>query len=279
MLYQKAEFWINNRYNNNYDMMVIFLKELRKKREEDNIPEEVVKEQKRMEKECTVFPENPEHPRVVEIEEEAGYIIARYIKDEDFRRVVKEHNFHWDYEERAWRRLLSFRTGTFKNYAAMICNALLLEGFGARIMDKEIIKAAVNGDFTPETKRWISWSPDKKRIAIEWEKNEEIYQKAKMLPRAYYSYGQIFVKSEFFNEIIDFAGCYGFSISPGASKRIEEENLVRSGWDDEKICNKLGMELDEVIRLKQITGLKEAFMNHEFSKSWEEFEQKLEKDV
>ena len=34
------------------------------------------------------------------------------------------------------------------------------------------------------------------------------------------------------------------------------------------------MDLDEVIRLKQITGLKEAFMNHEFSRSWEEFEKK-----
>lgn len=223
MCYQKAEFWINNRYNSNYDMMVIFLKELRQKREEENIPLEVVKEEKRMEKECTVFPENLVHSGVIEIEEKSGYIIARYIKDEDFRRFVNEHNFNWNYEEMAWRRFLSFRTGPYENYAALICNALLLEGFSVRIMDKEIIKAAVNGDFTPETKRWISWSPDKKRIAIEWEKNEEIYQKAKMLPGAYYSHGQIFVKSEFFNEIIDFAECYGFSISPGALKRIEEK--------------------------------------------------------
>jgi len=50
--------------------------------------------------------------------------------------------------------------------------------------------------------------------------------------------------------------------------------LSQSGWSDEKICKKLGMDLDEVLRLKQITGLKEAFMNHEFSKSWEEFEKK-----
>lgn len=50
--------------------------------------------------------------------------------------------------------------------------------------------------------------------------------------------------------------------------------LTKMGWDDVKICKKLGMELDEVIRLKQITGLKEAFMNHEFSRSWEEFEKK-----
>lgn len=50
--------------------------------------------------------------------------------------------------------------------------------------------------------------------------------------------------------------------------------LSKSGWSDVKICEKLGMEIDEVVRLKQITGLKDAFMNHEFSKSWEEFEHK-----
>lgn len=54
-------------------------------------------------------------------------------------------------------------------------------------------------------------------------------------------------------------------------------DLSKRGWDDAKICEKLGMELDEVIRLKQITGLKEAFSNHQFSKSWEEFERNLEK--
>lgn len=55
-------------------------------------------------------------------------------------------------------------------------------------------------------------------------------------------------------------------------------DLTRYGWSDEKICKELGMELDEVLRLKQITGLKDAFMNHEFSKSWEEFENKYYKE-
>lgn len=55
-------------------------------------------------------------------------------------------------------------------------------------------------------------------------------------------------------------------------------DLARAGWDDNKICKKLGMELDEVIRLKQITGLRDAFMGHEFSKSWEEFEHKYYKE-
>ena len=46
--------------------------------------------------------------------------------------------------------------------------------------------------------------------------------------------------------------------------------LFQKGWDDEQIMEHLGMEKDEVIRLKQISGLKEAFSNHEFSSSWEE---------
>jgi len=51
-------------------------------------------------------------------------------------------------------------------------------------------------------------------------------------------------------------------------------SLVKEGWDDAKIGQKLGMSQDEVLRLKQISGLKEAFSNHEFSKSWDEFETK-----
>lgn len=50
--------------------------------------------------------------------------------------------------------------------------------------------------------------------------------------------------------------------------------LAKEGWSDEKIGERLGMDRDEVLRLKQVSGLKEAFANHEFSKSWEEFESK-----
>jgi ParB-like chromosome segregation protein Spo0J len=55
--------------------------------------------------------------------------------------------------------------------------------------------------------------------------------------------------------------------------------LSKDGWGDDDICKKLGMDLDEVIRLKQITGLKEAFANHEFSKSWEEYEKRRQGDA
>ena len=56
-------------------------------------------------------------------------------------------------------------------------------------------------------------------------------------------------------------------------------DLSKSGWSDSEISEKLGMEMDEVLRLKQITGLKEAFQNHTFSKSWTEFEAKLNEKI
>jgi len=49
-------------------------------------------------------------------------------------------------------------------------------------------------------------------------------------------------------------------------------SLHQQGWDDERICDELGMELDEVIRLKQVSGLKDVFDGHEFSQSWTEYE-------
>lgn len=46
-------------------------------------------------------------------------------------------------------------------------------------------------------------------------------------------------------------------------------DLVKRGWTDNKIARELGMEPDEVLRLKQITGLAELFADREFSQAWE----------
>ncbi|WP_159802010.1 ParB N-terminal domain-containing protein [Streptococcus halichoeri] len=54
--------------------------------------------------------------------------------------------------------------------------------------------------------------------------------------------------------------------------------LVGEGKTDSEIAEMLGMDGDEVFRLKQLSGLKEAFKNKEFSKSWEEFSKKYEWD-
>lgn len=50
------------------------------------------------------------------------------------------------------------------------------------------------------------------------------------------------------------------------SEIVRELSLL--GWSDEKIGKELGMDGDEVLRLKQINGLQELFANRRFSKAW-----------
>lgn len=48
--------------------------------------------------------------------------------------------------------------------------------------------------------------------------------------------------------------------------------LVEQGATDEEIAKHLGMEMEEVYRLKQITGIAELFKNQPYSKAWEMME-------
>lgn len=51
-------------------------------------------------------------------------------------------------------------------------------------------------------------------------------------------------------------------------------DLKKRNWSNEKIAKKLGMDADEVLRLSQIGGLAEMFIDKEFSEAWEaEFEE------
>lgn len=45
--------------------------------------------------------------------------------------------------------------------------------------------------------------------------------------------------------------------------------LSKRNWDDKRIAKELGMEPDEVLRLKQIGGLAELFSAREFSEAWD----------
>ena len=45
-------------------------------------------------------------------------------------------------------------------------------------------------------------------------------------------------------------------------------SMLENGWDDADICGELGMEPEELVRLKHITGFSKLFANTEYQKSW-----------
>lgn len=44
--------------------------------------------------------------------------------------------------------------------------------------------------------------------------------------------------------------------------------MLDEGWSDEDICNHLGMQAEELLRLKHITGFSKLFENHAYTKAW-----------
>lgn len=46
-------------------------------------------------------------------------------------------------------------------------------------------------------------------------------------------------------------------------------DMILNGWDDTCVAQELGMDADELLRLKQTSGLPELFKNHQFSRAWE----------
>jgi ParB-like chromosome segregation protein Spo0J len=46
-------------------------------------------------------------------------------------------------------------------------------------------------------------------------------------------------------------------------------SMLEKGWKDEDVCNELGMEAEELLRLKHITGFSKLFEDAEYSKAWE----------
>lgn len=61
----------------------------------------------------------------------------------------------------------------------------------------------------------------------------------------------------------------------GMSNMVFE--LLDNGWKDEDICNQLGLEPEELLKLKHITGFSKLFENAEYKKAWESKTQLLAK--
>lgn len=53
----------------------------------------------------------------------------------------------------------------------------------------------------------------------------------------------------------------------GMSSMVFE--MLQNGWSDEEICNELGMQPEEILKLKHITGFSKLFQDTEYKRAWE----------
>ncbi len=224
----KAEFWIDNRYSSTEFWH--FIEEYKKHMAENDIPEDVKQEEIEIRENLTIAPETENlKSGVVEITYNDNVLYAKYIKDVDFIRIVKDLNYKW---EGVWCKNITEYTGAFEERAAELGNILLANGFTVRFPNAESKEKAVAGDFEAENDRWVKYNTEVDKLAVTWKsKNNDLYESAKKLPGARWSSGSMKVKTEFYREVEDFAETMGFSISNLAREKIEEYKKKESGFE------------------------------------------------
>lgn len=228
--YTNASFWIDNRgfFEITYKT---FLKAY-----QDNLKNFIsvdVAVELKNEAESLIFrPEESSKAGIVILKEmPEGNLGVRYVKDDDFIKIMREKGFSWDSGKSVWIKKINEYSGRIDDRAAEIGNRLLLEGFTVCFFNKKQMTMAVNGIFDPECKRWVKAKKENNSFRIWWgEKNDMLYMTAKKLSAAKWERGAISVPVEFYSQVIDFAETMKFSISTGAAQLIKQQIEKEEGY-------------------------------------------------
>lgn len=180
--------------------------------------------------EATVAPEEQKHAGAVEISGVDDVVTLRYVLNEDFRTIVKAAGFSWNKERKAWERKITKFSGNIQDRVADIGNELLRAGFAIVIFDSELRSRAVNADFVPECKHWVSYRTSGKYegcLSISFPRDDKSAEQARRIKGSAWDKGTVVVPISQCDEVFDFAYCNGYKISDGASAAAAafKENL------------------------------------------------------
>lgn len=181
--------------------------------------------EKAVAEESTLAPTNKTHSGEVEIIIKKNTIYAKYIIDEDFRLLVRSLGYSWVSAAEAWCKNIGATTGTVAERAAELGNKLLNAGFAVRIADADIRTAAVNGDYEPEHRRWVTLQTSgdyKGYLSLSWEREGDLFDEAKKLPCSRWSNPYMVVPVSEYLAVEDFAASRGFRFSEAAKTAIDE---------------------------------------------------------
>lgn len=159
-------------------------------------------------------------------------IVDRYVrlffleKRDDFRALVKRFRYSW---EGCWERQFP-ESVDIVDRAAEIANEVLLSGFCIQVNHEVVKDRIIARSFVPEVFKTIKRAMSgvyEGSFAINWPKAEDYYAEAMKLTAARYSDGSVYVPSEHFAEVEDFAEINEFVMSGAAIELATEARAVR----------------------------------------------------
>ena len=230
--HDKASWWIDNQCVTDIEGMIYKAARERVKALKDGSAlvekaalESEAEEEAKAEAATVAEPAEKKHEGIVDISVPEGCVIAAYQKDDTFREIVKGLGYSWSPSRTAWVFHAGVTDGTPEDRAAELGNRLLNAGFSVRIQDAETRRKAIEADYQPRTYRWVSRLGDNDAFIVSWKKEDDLYDKAKTLPRAKWDRDNrgMRVPADSWREVMDFARAYGFQYTPGAQALIEKQ--------------------------------------------------------
>lgn len=144
---------------------------------------------------------------------------------ETMRATVKALGWHWDGIERVWAFSLNAFNGPAADRLVEAACALLAAGFIVSVPSAELARRVEAGDYQPEQERWITKAVAGKHagwFVISWGRKDDLYKPAVNIHGARYIGGCVAAPPESYDEVLDFAQEYEYSLSEGARKLAEE---------------------------------------------------------
>jgi hypothetical protein len=219
----EARFYIDNR-DFGYCLGEELYKIIKKNKEnktENKIEKEIEKE---IQEELTAYPENCEtsvSDKVI-LTIKDNKIIAKYTKCDEFKEIIKENGFSWNWENYTWEKEINFKNGTIEDRCAEVGNALLNAGLPVKFDTIDIKEKSISADFEEEVTRWIVLFKTGEFGIWFKERNDKLYNAARSIKSSKWNNPYVQIKSDYYKEIIDFAEAYDFKIHDSVKEKINE---------------------------------------------------------
>lgn len=163
--------------------------------------------------------------RIAIVEQEVRLIFPE--KRDDFAALVKR--FKFVFPNGCWSRSFPVASDLIDR-AAEIGNELLCEGFSIQVDSPQVQARILDRSFVPEPFRVIRRCVKGEFegcFVLSWRKQDDLFSEAMKLTAARYSGGSVYVPSEHYLEVEDFAEINGFELSEAAISLAAESKLIR----------------------------------------------------
>ena len=140
--------------------------------------------------------------------------------------------------------------------------------------EMELLRHSINHDgYTQPVVTWMSDTKDSREVIYGFHRSRVCREFDDVNKRVYGYLPVVTMRDDNTGENDRVASTIRHNRARGKHKVDSMSEIVvalkKRNWTDNKICKELGMDPDEVLRLCQVSGLTELFLDGDFTKSWD----------